>query len=348
MKIAQIAPLAESVPPPRYGGTERVVAYLCDELVELGHDVTLFASGRSKTRARLQACCPAPLRAGHNHPDSFAAYALMLEQVAQAAAHFDVLHFHIEWLHFPLFRRLDIASVTTLHGRLDHPELPPLLEEYSELSLISISEAQRRPVPWANWGATIHHGLPPNLLRRGEGGGHLLFLGRIAPEKGPDAAIRLALAAGLPLKIAAKVDAADRTYFAEVIEPMLVRPGIEFCGEVSDREKGELLGGARALLFPINWPEPFGLVMIEAMACGTPVIAYRCGAVPEIIEDGVTGYIVEDERAALAAIAKAERLDRRKIRREFERRFTSRRMADDYVRLYRSLTQPPVPRFEAV
>ena len=346
MKIAQVAPLAESVPPSRYGGTERVVAYLIDELVELGHDVTLFASGQSETRARLHACCPAPLRTAGNHPDSFSAYALMLEQVAQAAPHFDVIHFHLEWLHFPLFRRLDVPFVTTLHGRLDHPELRPLLDEYNELSLIAISEAQRRPVPWANWTATIHHGLPRDLLQRGDGGDYLVFLGRIAPEKGPDAAIRLAVRAGRPLKIAAKVDPVDRAYFAEVIEPMLDQPGVEFVGEINDRQKGELLAGALALLFPICWPEPFGLVTIEAMACGTPVIAYGCGAVREVIENGLTGFIVENESAALAAIDEADRLDRRLIRREFERRFTSRRMAEDYVRLYHSLTQPPVPRFE--
>ncbi len=347
MRIAQVAPLIESVPPRLYGGTERIVSYLTEELVALGHEVTLFASGDSQTSAQLRAVAPQALRLGGSCRDPLAWLMLMVERVAQTAAEFDVIHFHVEWVHFPLFRRLPTHCVTTLHGRLDFPDLEPLLAEFDDVPLISISEAQRRPVPWANWIGTVHHGLPERLLTPlGSSEGYLAFLGRIAPEKRPDLAIRLAERSGLPLKIAAKVDKADEEYFEAVIRPMLARPHVEFIGEIDEIEKRAFLGKAAALLFPIDWPEPFGLVTIEAMACGTPVVAYRRGAVPEVIEDGVTGFVVQDEEEALAAIARVGTLDRRRIRAEFERRFTSRRMTLDYLAHYRQLTAPPLPSLE--
>ena len=350
VRIAQVAPLVESVPPRLYGGTERIVSYLTEELVELGHAVTLFASGDSQTRARLHAGAPHALRFDRGCRDPIAYQVAMLEQVIQAAPHFDVIHFHGDWMHLPVFRRQDVPCVTTLHGRLDLPELQPLFAEFSDLPLISISDAQRRPLAWANWIATIYHGLPRQLLAPPGGAkeGYLAFLGRIAPEKRPDLAIRWAVKSGRRLKIAAKVDRADEEYFATTIRPLLNQPGIDFIGEIGEREKSEFLGNAAALLFPGDWPEPFGLVMIEAFACGTPVLAYRHGSVPEVVEDGVTGFIVDDESGALTAIERLDRLDRARIRGEFERRFTSRRMAEDYLAIYRLLSQPPVSSLETV
>jgi glycosyltransferase involved in cell wall biosynthesis len=351
VRIAQVAPLVESVPPRLYGGTERIVSYLTEELVELGHDVTLFASGDSRTRARLRAGAPRALRFDRSVRDPVAYHVAMLEHVIQAAPHFDVIHFHGDWAHLPAFRRQSVPCVTTLHGRLDLPELQPLFAEFSDVPVISISDNQRRPIPWANWIATIPHGLPRHLLDEPQDGrrdGYLAFLGRIAPEKRPDRAIQLAVKSGRRLKIAAKVDRVDEEYFATSIKPLLNQPGIEFIGEISEGEKSEFLGRAAALLLPGDWPEPFGLVMIEAFACGTPVLAYRHGSVPEVVEDGVTGFIVEDEAGALAAIERLGQLDGARIRGEFDRRFTSRRMAEDYLAIYRLLSQPPVSSLETV
>lgn len=349
MRIAQVAPLGESVPPSLYGGTERIVSYLTEELSARGHEVTLFASGDSSTRAILHACCPRALRSDPSCRDPLAWHIGMLEQVMQAAPHFDIIHFHLDWLHFPTFRRQEVPFVTTLHGRLDLPELRPLFGEFCELPVISISDAQRRPIPWANWIGTIHHGLPEHLLTpSGENEGYLAFLGRISPEKRPDIAIKLAIQSGYRLKIAAKVDKVDEAYFAREIKPLLGAPGIEFIGEIGDRDKSDFLGKAAALLFPVDWPEPFGMVMIEAFACGTPVIAYNRGSVAEVIEEGLTGFVVEDEAGVLAAIERLDTLDRGAIRRGFERRFTSRRMADDYLAVYRRLTPPLVLSPQAV
>ena len=337
MRIAQIAPLTESVPPKLYGGTERVVSYLTDELVRQGHTVTLFASGDSKTTARLVAGSARALRlAGVS--DGLSAHLVMVEQVARRASEFDVMHFHIAPLHFPTLRHVDVPHVTTLHGRLDLPELGPLYTEYSEVPVVSISDAQRGPLPQANWAATIHHGLPPALLHFHPGSGHYLaFIGRISPEKRVDRAIAIATACGWPLRIAAKVDDVDKRYFEEQIRPLLANPLVEFVGEIGETEKDAFLGNARALLFPIDWPEPFGLVMIESMACGTPVIAFRGGSVPEVLEDGVTGFVVQDMDEAIAATRRVGELSRAACRNAFERRFTVKRMASDYVKLYRSL-----------
>ena len=348
MRIAQVAPLVESVPPSRYGGTERVVSYLTEELSKLGHEVTLFASGDSSTRAVLHAGCPRALRSDPSCRDSLAWHIAMLEQVLKASPHFDIIHFHLDWLHFPAVRRQDVPFITTLHGRLDLPELQPLFGEFCELPVVSISDAQRQPIPFANWIATIHHGLPRDLLTpSAERDGYLAFLGRISPEKRPDVAIRLAIQSGHRLKIAAKIDKVDEAYFATEIKPLLGAPGIEFIGEICEHDKADFLGKAAALLFPVDWPEPFGIVMIEAMACGTPVIAYDRGSVAEVIEEALTGFVVQDESGALAAIGRLDTLDRRAIRREFERRFTSRRMAEDYLSVYR-LLMPSVLSLEAV
>jgi glycosyltransferase involved in cell wall biosynthesis len=346
MRIAQVAPLAESVPPKRYGGTERVVSYLTEELVRLGHDVTLFASGDSTTAARLIAPCPRALRLDATIVDRLAPHILMLEMVARRAHEFDIIHFHSDYLQFPLTRRLDVAHVTTLHGRLDLPELAPLYREFSDTPVVSISDAQRTPLPWARWVGTIHHGLPTSLYRfSDQPGAYLAFLGRISPEKRVDRAIAIARQAGLPLKIAAKVDDADRQYFEREIRHLLDDPLVEFLGEIDDAAKQSLLGNALALLFPIDWPEPFGIVMAEALACGTPVIAFRHGSVPEVIEDGVTGFIVESIDEAVAAVRRIPELSRRRCRDVFEARFSARRMATDYVRLYTRLiatrTQQP-------
>jgi glycosyltransferase involved in cell wall biosynthesis len=343
MKIAQIAPLMESVPPRLYGGSERIVSYLTEELVRLGHEVTLFASGDSVSRANLVPCVPQALRLDANVRDFIPYYMLMLDRVRELAEEFDILHFHIDQFHFPLFRPIAERTVTTLHGRQDLHDLKPLYVGFCDMPLISISNAQRRPVPNANFVATVQHGIPAHLHKptyqpRGR---YLAFLGRISPEKRPDRAIQIAVQAGMPLKIAAKVDKVDELYFRQQIEPLLDHPGIEFIGEINEREKTKFLGEARALLFPIDWPEPFGLSVIEAMACGTPVLAFNCGAVTEIIDPGVTGVIVETMPEAVARLPEALALDRRAVRRRFEERFTATRMAKDYLQVYRSLFKRP-------
>lgn len=338
MRIAQVSPLAEAVPPKLYGGTERIVSYLSEALIEQGHAVTLFASGDSVTRATLVPMIPRALRLDGAERDFLAPTMLMIETVARQADRFDIIHLHLDYLPLALFRHIATPALTTLHGRLDHPELAPVYGAFSDAPLVSISDAQRTPLPGASWAGTVHHGLPLDLLRpTGPPGGYLAFLGRISPEKGPAAAIRIARRAGRTLRIAAKIDTSDRAYFEEVVRPMLAEPGIEFIGEITEARKAEFLSGADALLFPIDWPEPFGLVMIEAMACGTPVIAYRRGSVPEVIEHGLTGLLVDDEDAAVRAIARLPMLDRGRVRRAFERRFTSMHMARDYVALYRRL-----------
>ena len=340
MKIAQVAPLAEAVPPKLYGGTERVVAYLTDALVELGHEVTLFASGDSVTKATLHPIWPRALRLDPNVKDHFAPLFMQLETVARRAHEFDVIHCHIDYFGYPLLRRLGTPSVTTLHGRLDLPELPPLYKLYADIPVVSISNSQRVPLPEANYVATVLHGLPQNLLSKGAGrGGYLAFLGRISPEKAPDAAIRIAARAGIPLKIAAKVDRIDQEYFKTTVEPLLGQADVEFIGEIREDQKQEFLGNAAALVFPIAWREPFGLVMIEAMACGTPVIAFENGSVPEVLEDAVTGFIVQDEDQAVQAVRRIGTLNRDRIRGEFERRFTAQRMAQNYLKLYARLAR---------
>ncbi len=339
MKIAQVAPLCESVPPKLYGGTERVVSYLTEELVRQGHDVTLFASGDSVTSACLRPGCEEALRLqGDKILDPLAYHVRLIEMVAQAAHEFDVMHFHIDYLHFPLTRRHSTAAFTTLHGRLDIPALFPLFREFKDMNLVSISDAQRTPMPWANWNATVHHGLPPALLEaRYTPGKYLAFLGRISPEKRVDRAIEIARRAGMPIKIAAKVDPVDKEYFDTRIRSLLDDPLVEFVGEIGDHEKSAFLGNAYALLFPIDWPEPFGLVMIEAIACGTPVIAFRRGAVPEILDQGVTGFVVSSVEEAVEAVRRIGSIDRRTCRCVFERRFTVERMCHEYLDLYRRL-----------
>jgi glycosyltransferase involved in cell wall biosynthesis len=340
MRIAQLAPLYESVPPKLYGGTERIVHYLTEELVALGHEVTLFASGDSETSAELVPGWERSLRLG-NVSDPLAHHLLMVERVFKRCGDFDVIHSHLDYLPFPFARmHAGIPVVTTLHGRLDLPELRPIFEEFGEAPLISISDAQREPVSWANWQGTVHHGLPPDLYRpRLNPGGYLAFLGRFSPEKRADLAISIAIRCGVPLKMAAKVDRPDQDYFHDHIKPMLSHPLIEFLGEIGEDRKEEFLGGAMALLFPIDWPEPFGLVMIEAMACGTPVIALRRGSVPEVIRDGVSGFVVRDEDEAVAAVAKAANVDRAGCRAYFEERFTAARMAGEYLDIYRRLSE---------
>jgi len=339
MKIAQIAPLVESVPPRFYGGTERIVSYLADELVRLGHEVTLFASGDSITNAHLVSCTPKALRLDANVRDPIPYYMLMLDRVRAAADDFDFLHFHIDQFHFPLFRPSAERTVTTLHGRQDLPDLKPLYIGFSDMPLVSISDAQRRPVPKANFVATIHHGIPKHLYEPTfkPRGGYVAFIGRISPEKRPDRAIELARTLGIPLKIAAKVDKADEVYFRDQIAPLLAQPGVEFIGEINESAKSEFLGEALALLFPIDWPEPFGLAMIEAMACGTPVLAFRHGSVPEVVDEGVTGLIVDSMDEAVRKLPHVLALDRRAVRRRFEQRFSATRMAKEYVQTYRSL-----------
>jgi glycosyltransferase involved in cell wall biosynthesis len=338
MKIAQVAPLAESVPPQLYGGTERVVAYLADELVRLGHDVTLFASADSKTSARLVPVWPRALRLDGTCRDSLVPHMLLLEAVVQRAVEFDVIHFHTAPLHFPLVRRLRTPHVTTLHGRLDMPELQPLFDEFRDTPVVSISRAQQEPLPQADWIGTVYHGLPEDLLRfHPEPGAYLAFVGRISPEKRVDRAIAIATACGKPLKIAAKVDPADREYFERDIRPLLDNPLVDYVGEIAESQKAAFLGGATALLFPIDWPEPFGLVMIEALACGAPVVAFRRGSVPEVIDDGETGFIVDTLDDAIRATRDVERLDRRWCRETFERRFSVTRMSEDYLALYEQM-----------
>jgi glycosyltransferase involved in cell wall biosynthesis len=335
MRIAQVAPLYESCPPQLYGGTERVVSYLTEELVRQGHEVTLFASGDSQTEAVLQAPCERALRLDPQCKDPLPHHFISLYRLARTANAFDVIHFHTDYLHFPLFAQHWGKTLTTLHGRLDLPDLPPLLHEFAMMPLVSISNAQRAPVPWANWYGTVYHGLPTSLYAPGCGdGGYLAFIGRICPEKRPDWAIEIARRTGLPLTIAAKVDKVDRAYYKTRIKPLLKDPRIEFVGEIGDSDKGAFLGDAAALLFPVDWPEPFGLAVIEAMANGTPVIAFGRGSVPEIVDHGVTGFIVNDVDEAVAAIPLVKALDRIAIRRRFEERFSAARMARDYVTLY--------------
>jgi glycosyltransferase involved in cell wall biosynthesis len=338
VKIAQIAPLIESVPPRGYGGTERIVSYLTEELVRLGHDVTLFASGDSVTSARLVSCATTALRLDPRVRDTIPYYMLMLDRVRESAREFDILHFHIDQFHFPLFRPIADRTITTLHGRQDLPDLRPLYFGFSDMPLVSISDNQRSPVRNANFVATVYHGLPADLLRPtfNPRGGYLAFLGRISPEKGVDRAIKVARTLGIPLKIAAKVDRVDEAYFREQIAPLLAEPGVEFIGEINEQEKSEFLGQALALMFLIDWPEPFGLAMIEAMACGTPVLAFRRGSVHEVVDDALTGRIVENVEDAILTLPRVLSLDRRAIRRRFEERFTSTRMAKNYLRVYRA------------
>jgi glycosyltransferase involved in cell wall biosynthesis len=339
MRIAQIAPLFESVPPRLYGGTERVVSYLTEELVQEGHRVTLFASGDSVTSAELVSCSPTALRLDPTVRDPNPHYMVMLEKVRERASAFDILHFHIDYFHFPIFRPIAARTLTTLHGRLDIPDLRPLHRTIDNMPLVSISNAQRVPLATANFVTTIYHGVPLNLYRTtlNPRGRYLAFLGRICPEKRPDLAIKIARTCGIPLKIAAKIDKVDERYFHDVIAPLLDGTGVEYVGEVDERTKGAFLGDAAALLFPIEWPEPFGLAMIEAMACGTPVLAFRRGSVPEIVEPGTTGFVVDTVDEAVKAVPHVMALNRRDVRRRFEERFSARRMARDYIGVYQSL-----------
>lgn len=338
MRIAQISPLVESVPPILYGGTERVVSYLTEELIRQGQSVTLFASGDSITSANLVSPCETALRFDQACQDPLAYITLMLDDVFQSVSDFDIMHFHLDYVHLPLWRRQQCPAVTTLHGRLDLEQLVPIYKRFAEMPLVSISIAQRAPLAWANWKANVYHGLPLDLYQpHYEVGKYLAYLGRIAPEKRPDLAIEIAVRSGMPLKIAAKVDRVDRAYFEQQIKPRLAHPSIEYVGELTDTEKERFLGEAYALLFPIDWPEPFGLVMIEAMACATPVVAFRRGSVPEIIDHGTTGYIVDSCEQALTALQEIPQLNRREIRRYFEKRFSAERMALEYVSLYEQL-----------
>ncbi|MBI3288407.1 MAG: glycosyltransferase family 4 protein [Elusimicrobia bacterium] len=342
MRIAQVAPLIESVPPRAYGGTERVVSYLTEELVCLGHDVTLFASSDSRTSARLIPGCDGSLRLKDQGRGELAHHLLLLEKVSKHRRDFDIVHFHVDYLHFPMTRLMGVPSLTTLHGRLDGPELAPIYREYLDMPLVSISDAQRAPLPFANWEGTVYHGLPERLLEPdGRVEDYLAFLGRISPEKRVDRAIEIARRAGRKIKIAAKIDPADRSYFEREIAGLMEHPHVEFLGEICEAEKARFLGRAYALLFPIDWPEPFGLAVIEAMACGTPVIAFNRGSVPEIVENGVTGWVVENIDEAAAALGKLETFDRRRCRDHFERRFPARRMAEDYLALYRRVLGSP-------
>ncbi|HET7401051.1 MAG TPA: glycosyltransferase family 4 protein [Usitatibacter sp.] len=337
LRVALVAPLHESVPPQFYGGTERVVSYLAEELVRQGHRVTLYATGDSVTSAELRSMWPRGLRLDPECRDTLAPHIAMLHDVIESIDEFDVIHFHVDYLHFAAARLLRLPAVTTLHGRLDNVELAPLYRRYADMPVVSISDAQRRPLPWAKWAGTVHHGLPPDLLRAGPGdGGYLAFVGRISPEKRPDRAIRIARRAGLPLRIAAKVEKTDQPYFESVVKPLL-GPGVEFVGEIGERDKQDFLGRARALLFPIDWPEPFGLVMIESLACATPVIAFPCGSVPEVLRDGVDGRIVASEDEAVEAVARIGAIGRAACRASFDARFTAERMARDYVAIYRAL-----------
>ena len=350
MKIAQISPLMESVPPRLYGGSERIVSYLTDELVRQGHDVTLFASGDSVSSANLVRCVPMALRLDANVKDPIPYYMLMLDRVREMADEFDILHFHIDQFHFPLFRPIAQRTVTTLHGRQDLHDLKPLYVGFSDMPLVSISNSQRKPIANANFAATVYHGLPAQTLKPNykPSGDYVAFLGRISPEKRPDRAIRIAQALGLRIKIAAKIDKVDEAYFREHIASLFNLPGVEYIGEIDERSKSEFLGQASALLFPIDWPEPFGLSMIEAMACGTPVLAFRCGSVPEIIDPGVSGLIVDSMDEAIRVMPQVLALDRRGVRQRFEQRFSASRMAKDYVQVYRSLIkQQALPERDA-
>jgi len=342
LKIAQVAPLYESVPPQLYGGTERVVSNLTEALVEAGHEVTLFASGDSKTAARLIPACPKSLRLNNYEcQDQLAHHFVMLEEVLERADQFDIIHFHIDYMHFPLSKLSGLIHMSTLHGRLDSPDLLPLYRKYKNMPLSSISLNQRKPLPWVNWIGNVYHGLPADHLPLGDGcGKYLAFLGRISPEKRVDRAIEIAVKLNMPLKVAAKVDRADRLYYEREIKHLLTAPNVEFVGEINEQQKGEFLGNAYAYLFPIDWPEPFGLTMIESMACGTPTIAFRCGSVPEVITDGVSGYIVESMDDAVRATKQAGTLDRASCRAEFMKRFSAPVMAQQYVKLYESILAP--------
>jgi glycosyltransferase involved in cell wall biosynthesis len=348
MKIAQVAPLFESVPPQCYGGTERVVSYLTEELVRQGHQVTLFASGDSVTQAHLVAACPRALRLDEQCVDQLAHCMVLLEHVFRQAPTFDLLHFHIDYLHFPLSVRQRVPHVTTLHGRLDIPDLVPVYQTFPSIPVVSISDAQRIPLPGLQWQGTVYHGVPEDLYTfQDTPGSYLAFLGRISPEKGIEQAIAIARQAGMPLKIVAKIDQVDREYFQSVVQPLLDDPLVEYLGEMGERDKNAFLGQAYALLFPIDWPEPFGLVMIEALACGTPVIAYGRGSVPEVLEDGVTGWIVAGLDDAIQAIAQVSTLSRRRCRQTFEERFSATQMTQDYVRIYQQLLEPRTKRTAA-
>jgi len=338
MRIAQVAPLFESVPPAGYGGTERVVSYLTEALVNDGHEVTLFASGDSRTRARLVPIVERSIRLAAKRPEWLMWHTMMIDHVYALAEHFDVIHFHTDFLHYPLARRCPTPTVTTMHGRLDMPDLVPLHRHFHDVRLISISDSQREPLPDANWQATIHHGLPHDLYRmQPDVPDCFVFVGRISPEKRLDRAIEIALACNTRLRIAAKVDPADQAYFEREIRPLLDHALIEYVGEIGEQDKSDFIGQAKAMLFPIDWPEPFGLVMIESFACGTPVIAYDCGSVREVMEDGVTGYIVNDTQQAIAAAQRIAGIDRRRCREAFEQRFTAAAMARHYVEVYRRI-----------
>jgi glycosyltransferase involved in cell wall biosynthesis len=339
MRIAQVAPLCERVPPVLYGGTERVVSYLTEELARMGHDVTLFASGDSETSARLVAACPRALWRDPEVRETLPHHVRLMELVFGDVGRFDVIHFHTDFLHFPLLKRQPWPSITTLHGMMHPHDLAELFEEYPDVPLVSISDDQRRPIPHANWRGTVYHGLPREAFRLHEGAGsYLAYIGRMSPEKRVDRAIEIARRSGAPLRIAAKIYPEERAYFEETLAPLIqAAPFVEFMGEIGGREREAFLGGAAALLFPIEWAEPFGLVMIEALACGTPVIAWRRGSVPEVLEDGVTGFIVDDIEGAVQAVDKLDRLSRTTCRRVFERRFDAGRMARDYLELYRGV-----------
>jgi glycosyltransferase involved in cell wall biosynthesis len=343
MRIAQISPLIESVPPKKYGGTERVVSWLTEELVKQGHDVTLFASGDSITGAELVPCADQALRLDPKCKDTYPHLMMMLDTVRNCAHEFDLVHFHVEFFHLPIFRQMAHRTLTTLHSRQDFNDYAMLYGRYNRMPLAAISESQASAIPMANVAGVIHHGLPTNLLKANlkPKGDYLAFLGRIAPDKRPDRAIKIARAMGMPLKIAAKIDAVDRNYYRDEIKPLMDGPDIEFVGEVNEREKQDFLGNARALLFPIDWPEPFGLVMIEAMACGTPTLAFRNGSVPEVIDEGVTGHVVDTVDEAIERLPDTLALDRREVRAAFDERFTASRMARDYVKLYRKLLNKP-------
>ena len=344
MRIAQVAPLYESVPPALYGGTERVVFNLTEALVEMGHDVTLFASGDSRSQARLIAPCERALRLDPGCRDPLAYHAILLDEVFRRTEEFDAVHFHIDYLHFALSNRIQLADLTTLHGRLDLPELGGIYRHFPNRPLVSISNSQRKPLPWANWRATIYHGLDLRRFRfNAVRGTYLAFLGRISPEKRVDRAIEIAKRTGVPLRIAAKVDRVDVDYFRAEIEPLLDHPLIDYIGEIGDDVKSDFLGGALALLFPIDWPEPFGLAMIESMACGTPVIAFNCGSVPEVVDHGLTGLIVSSVEEAAAAVRKIEKLDRAHCRKLCEQRFSARRMAADYLDQYQQRVEEVFP-----
>jgi glycosyltransferase involved in cell wall biosynthesis len=340
MRIAQVAPLTESVPPTGYGGTERIVSYLTDKLVDMGHEVTLFASGDSITKAHLIAPTPVALRHQPEVIDPIAHIFYMLELVQQLKHEFDFIHYHVDYFHFPFSRRNAVAQCTTMHGRLDIPDLKVLFKEFREMPLISISNSQRKPLPYSNFMKTIYHGLPPQLFRFNENPGkYLAFVGRISPEKRLDRAIEIATRTGIPLKVAAKIDKVDVEYYEQKIRPLMDHPLVEFIGEINDREKSDFFGNACAVLFPIDWPEPFGLVMIEAMACGTPVIAFNCGSVPEVIDEEKTGYVVNSIEEAVEKVKNIQSLDRRLCRKIFEERFTDLRMANDYLMVYKQLVE---------